>query len=52
MITANENVKKMKLDTAVESSSILLKVKLLSEKGKLPTRGSVLAAGYDLYRFI
>jgi dUTP pyrophosphatase len=29
-------------------SSLL--IKRLSEKAKLPTRGSALAAGYDLYR--
>jgi dUTP pyrophosphatase len=28
-----------------------LLVKRLSEKGKIPTRGSALAAGYDLYRY-
>jgi dUTP pyrophosphatase len=27
-----------------------LLVKRLSEKGRLPTRGSALSAGYDLYR--
>ncbi len=27
-----------------------LLIKRLSEKAKLPTRGSALAAGYDLYR--
>jgi dUTP pyrophosphatase len=28
-----------------------LRIKRLSDKAKLPTRGSALAAGYDLYRF-
>lgn len=28
-----------------------LLIKRLSEKAKLPTRGSALAAGYDLYRY-
>lgn len=28
-----------------------LAVKRLSENAKLPTRGSAIAAGYDLYRF-
>lgn len=28
-----------------------LLIKRLSEKAKLPTRGSPLAAGYDLYRY-
>jgi dUTP pyrophosphatase len=29
-----------------------LLIKRLSEKGKIPTRGSALAAGYDLYRYV
>ena len=29
-----------------------LLIKRLSEKAKLPTRGSALAAGYDLYRCV
>jgi hypothetical protein len=29
-----------------------LLIKRLSEKAKLPTRGSPLSAGYDLYRYI
>jgi dUTP pyrophosphatase len=28
-----------------------LLIKRLSEKAKIPTRGSALAAGYDLYRY-
>ncbi|KAI3405348.1 DUT1 [Candida oxycetoniae] len=39
-----ESVKKQKLE-----SSENLKVFLRSDKGKLPTKGSLLAAGYDLY---
>jgi hypothetical protein len=35
--------------SSVAPSSTLL-IKRLSEKAKLPTRGSALAAGYDLYR--
>jgi dUTP pyrophosphatase len=34
---------------AISPTSNLL-IKRLSEKAKLPTRGSALAAGYDLYR--
>jgi len=34
---------------SISSVSNLL-IKRLSEKAKLPTRGSALAAGYDLYR--
>lgn len=29
-----------------------LLIKRLSEKAKLPTRGSALSAGYDLYRYV
>jgi dUTP pyrophosphatase len=29
-----------------------LLVKRVSDKGKLPTRGSPLSAGYDLYRYV
>jgi dUTP pyrophosphatase len=36
-------------DAEVSPVSKLL-IKRLSEKAKLPTRGSALAAGYDLYR--
>lgn len=36
-------------DAAVSPASNLL-IKRLSEKARLPTRGSALAAGYDLYR--
>lgn len=32
-------------------ASVPLKVKLLSKKGKAPERGSVGAAGYDIYRY-
>ena len=37
-------------DSAIAPASNLL-IKRLSEKAKLPTRGSALAAGYDLYRW-
>lgn len=37
---------------AVEEASHVLRVKLLSDKGRLPVRGSPLAAGYDLFRFV
>jgi len=36
-------------DAGIAPASNLL-IKRLSEKAKLPTRGSALAAGYDLYR--
>lgn len=38
-------------DSAQHTPSSQLLVKRLSEKAKLPTRGSPLAAGYDLYRY-
>ncbi|KIM67849.1 hypothetical protein SCLCIDRAFT_1209983 [Scleroderma citrinum Foug A] len=34
---------------SVDSTATQLRVKRLSDKAKLPTRGSALAAGYDLY---
>jgi len=33
------------------ANNVPLKVKLLSEKGRAPERGSVGAAGYDVYRY-
>ena len=33
------------------TQSIILKVKRLSDKAKIPTRGSIHAAGYDLCRY-
>ena len=39
-----ENTKRIRLEAA-------LYVKKLSENATLPTRGSTLAAGYDLYRY-
>lgn len=48
--------KKRKMSPAPEKSDIAptsnLLIKRLSEKAKLPTRGSALAAGYDLYRYV
>ena len=47
------SLKKRKMSpTAAEPASPLpdLLVKRLSEKATLPTRGSPLSAGYDLYR--
>jgi hypothetical protein len=38
-------------NTPVAPRNSLL-IKRLSEKAKLPTRGSALAAGYDLYRYV
>lgn len=35
---------------AADASNSSLLVKRVSERGRLPTRGSPLAAGYDLYR--
>lgn len=37
------------VDKLAPTSSLL--IKRLSDKAKLPTRGSALAAGYDLYRY-
>lgn len=45
MSPAPENTK-----AEIAPTSNLL-IKRLSEKAKLPTRGSALAAGYDLYRY-
>lgn len=46
------DVKKRKVDDQHSSLAPVtgLLIKRLSEKAKLPTRGSALAAGYDLYR--
>ena len=56
MSDSPQQLKKRRLsETETESipqfpqSSLL--IKRLSEKAKLPTRGSALAAGYDLYRY-
>jgi dUTP pyrophosphatase len=53
MATEQPETKKRKVSpepgVEVSSTSNLL-IKRLSEKAKLPTRGSALAAGYDLYR--
>jgi dUTP pyrophosphatase len=53
MATEQPENKKRKVspepDAGVSIASNLL-IKRLSEKAKLPTRGSALAAGYDLYR--
>lgn len=38
-------------DSIVASESQLL-IKRLSTSARLPTRGSALAAGYDLYRYV
>lgn len=46
-------LKKRRMSNSVQSEpSSQLRVKRLSEKAKLPTRGSPLAAGYDLYRYL
>jgi dUTP pyrophosphatase len=54
MATDHPENKKRKVspepDAGVSVASNLL-IKRLSEKAKLPTRGSALAAGYDLYRW-
>jgi dUTP pyrophosphatase len=53
MATEQPENKKRKVssepDAGISAASNLL-IKRLSEKAKLPTRGSALAAGYDLYR--
>jgi dUTP pyrophosphatase len=38
------------VESSNTASSPNLLIKRLSDKAKLPTRGSALAAGYDLYR--
>lgn len=55
----NPQLKKRKMYPAAETNAsetplapvANLLIKRLSEKAKLPTRGSPLAAGYDLYRY-
>jgi hypothetical protein len=51
--TVQPDAKKRKMDAEHDvlapTSSLL--IKRLSEKARLPTRGSALAAGYDLYRY-
>jgi hypothetical protein len=51
--TIQPDTKKRKMDAEHDNlaptSSLL--IKRLSEKARLPTRGSALAAGYDLYRY-
>lgn len=51
----NPQLKKRKMSLETESSESVLApnllVKRLSEKAIIPTRGSALAAGYDLYRY-
>ncbi len=37
-------------ESPISTPTSNLLIKRLSEKAKLPTRGSALAAGYDLYR--
>jgi dUTP pyrophosphatase len=50
-------LKKRRLSSADNTESadvapvIQLLIKRLSDKGRIPTRGSALAAGYDLYRY-
>ncbi|KAK9245562.1 dUTP diphosphatase [Lipomyces tetrasporus] len=43
-VTESSNKKRKLVD-----SDLVLQVKLLSDKAKTPTRGSLLAAGYDIY---
>jgi dUTP pyrophosphatase len=50
-------VKKRKMSPEAQNEAPLapvanLLIKRLSEKAKLPTRGSPLSAGYDLYRCV
>ena len=50
MATDLPETKKRKVSPEPEAPVSNLLIKRLSEKAKLPTRGSALAAGYDLYR--
>lgn len=53
MATDHPENKKRKVSPEPDAGTSLtsnLLIKRLSEKAKLPTRGSALAAGYDLYR--
>jgi dUTP pyrophosphatase len=43
--------RKMSITDSLDTPAPSLLIKRLSEKAKLPTRGSALAAGYDLYRY-
>jgi dUTP pyrophosphatase len=50
-------LKKRKMSPVTDSEALItpepqLLVKRLSKNAKLPTRGSALAAGYDLYRCV
>jgi hypothetical protein len=53
MTTNQPEIKKRKVspdpDAGLPVSHLL--IKRLSEKARLPTRGSTFAAGYDLYRY-
>ena len=56
MATDTPLLKKRKVspepEDGVQTSPVVgLRIKRHSEKAKLPTRGSALAAGYDLYRY-
>lgn len=52
MSTEEPQLKKRKMSSAdAEIVAPSLLVKRLSEKAKVPTRGSAFAAGYDLYRY-
>ena len=52
MVELEPQLKKRRMsDSAQHAPSSQLLVKKLSEKARLPTRGSALAAGYDLYRY-
>lgn len=47
MLEAIENTTSVSI---VEQIQIQLRIKLLSENGRAPERGSAKAAGYDLFR--
>ena len=55
LMSDSPQLKKRKMDLEDDSETLApatkLLIKRLSDKAKLPTRGSALAAGYDLYRF-
>jgi len=57
MENGTPQLKKRKMSPGPENDAPLapvanLLIKRLSDKARLPTRGSPLAAGYDLYRYV
>ncbi|KAK9475461.1 dutp pyrophosphatase [Dipodascopsis tothii] len=47
--TFDDSIEAKKRKISAAAAEPVLQIKLLSDKGKVPTRGSALAAGYDIY---